>query len=253
MIDLHFHCLPDVDDGPEDWDQAVALCRAAAAEGTTTLIATPHVLREPWWNDDPALRDRLILKLNALLEGTPSVLAGCEYYLSSDAVQLVERGKGSPLTGLNRTNYLLIEFPSGAIPPGAGAIFHELSLLGVTPVIAHPERHPWLAGSPRTLEELVSRGAVAQVTAGSLLGDFGIDALTACEEFFRRGLVHLVASDAHSMSRRPPRLAAARRYVRRNWGKTAEVDLFEKNPEALLRARSLPSIELGSAVSVVRE
>ena len=69
MIDLHFHCLPDVDDGPEDWDQAVALCRAAAAEGTTILIATPHVLRDPWLNDDPAVRDRLILRLNALLEG----------------------------------------------------------------------------------------------------------------------------------------------------------------------------------------
>jgi len=40
MIETHFHCLPGVDDGPENWDAAVALCRAAAAEGTTTLIAT---------------------------------------------------------------------------------------------------------------------------------------------------------------------------------------------------------------------
>ena len=94
MIETHFHCLPEIDDGPEDWDEAVALCRAAAAEGTTTLIATPHVLRDPWLNEDPAVRDRLILKLNALLEGKPSVLAGCEYYFSADAVELVERGSG---------------------------------------------------------------------------------------------------------------------------------------------------------------
>ena len=92
-----------------------------------------------------------------------------------------------------------------------------------------------------------------QITAGSLLGDFGSDALTACEEFFRRGLVHLVASDAHSLSRRPPRLAAARRYVRRSWGRQAEIDLFEDNPEALLQSKSLPSIELGSGVSFIRE
>ncbi|MFY9551509.1 MAG: CpsB/CapC family capsule biosynthesis tyrosine phosphatase [Thermoanaerobaculia bacterium] len=253
MIETHFHCLPEIDDGPADWDQAVALCRAAAAEGTTTVIATPHVLREPWLNDDPAVRDRLILKLNALLEGEPSVLAGCEYYFSSDAVQLVERGKWSPLTGLNRTSYLLVEFPSGAVPPGAGAIFHELSLLGVTPVIAHPERDRWLAGSPDLLEELVSRGAVVQITAGSLLGDFGIDALTACEEFFRRGLVHLIASDAHSMSRRPPRLAAARRHVRRTWGKRAEAELFETNPKALLQSEPLPAVGLGANVSFIRD
>src|SRR5262245_11076439 len=152
MIDLHFHCLPDLDDGPEDWDQAVALCRAAAAEGTTTLVATPHVLREPWLNDDPTVRDRLILKLNALLEGRPSVLAGCGYYFSSDALQLLERGKEGPLTGLNRTGYLLIEFPAGPLPRGADAVFHEMSLLGLTPVIAHPERHAALASTPAALE-----------------------------------------------------------------------------------------------------
>ena len=253
MIDVHFHCLPDVDDGPGDWDQAVALCRAAAAEGTTTLIATPHVLRQPWWNDDPAVRDRLILKLNVLLEGKPSVLAGCEYYFSSDAVQLWERGMRGPLTGLNRTKHLLLEFPAGGVPPDTGAIFHELSLLGVTPVIAHPERDRVLAASPSLLQELVSRGAVVQITAGSLLGDFGIDASTACEEFFRRGLVHLVASDAHSVNRRPPRLAAARSYVRRSWGKQAETDLFETNPKALLQSESLPSLGLASKASYMRD
>jgi protein-tyrosine phosphatase len=253
MIDVHFHCLPDLDDGPADWDQAVALCRAAAAEGTTTVIATPHVLREPWFNDDPAVRDRLILKLNSLLEGNPSVLAGCEYYFSSDAIQLFEGGKWGPLTGLNRTKYLLLEFPSGQVPSGVEAVFHELSLLGVTPVIAHPERDRWLADRPSRVEDLVSRGAIVQITAGSLLGDFGIDASTACEEFLRRGLVHLIASDAHSVSRRPPRLAAARRHVRRNWGKRAEIDLFENNPKALLQSESLPSIGHESRVSFLRD
>ncbi len=251
MIETHFHCLPGIDDGPENWDDAVALCRAAAAEGTTTLIATPHVLREPWINDDPIARDRLILKLNALLEGKPAVLAGCEYYFSADAVQLLERGRGGPLTGLNRTKHLLLEFPSGGAPPGAGAVFHELSLLGVTPVIAHPERDRSFAGSPGLLEELVSRGAIVQITAGSLLGDFGVGAMTACEEFFRRGLVHLVASDAHSIGRRPPRLAAARRHVRRSWGKQAEAELFETNPRALLQSEAFPSVELDAPISTL--
>ena len=253
MIELHFHCLPDVDDGPADWDQAVALCRAAAAEGTTVLVATPHVLRDPWLNDDPAVRDRLILRLNALLEGKPSVLAGCEYFFSRDAVELVERGQWGPLTGLNRTPYLLLEFGSGAIPAGTEAIFHELSLLGVTPVIAHPERNRIFAAAPTRLEELIVRGAVVQITAGSVLGDFGIDCLAACEEFFRRGLVHLIASDAHSTEHRPPRLAAARRYVRRSWGKQAELGLFEANPRALLRSEPLPWIGLESKVSSARK
>jgi len=240
MIETHFHCLPGIDDGPPDWDGAVALCRAAAADGTTSIVATPHVLREPWINDDPAARDKAVMKLNGLLAGEISILAGCEYFFSIDAVELVEKGGRGPLIGLNRSRYLLLEFASSGIPPGTDALFHEISLLGVTPLIAHPERNRFFAEAPERLEELVSRGAVAQITAGSLLGDFGVGPLAACEEFFRRGLVHVVASDAHSVARRPPRLAAARRWVRRSWGPAAEDGLFESNPRAIVASSPLP-------------
>lgn len=240
MIEMHFHCLPGLDDGPSDWDESVALCRAAASEGTTTIVATPHVLRDHWLNDDPAIRDKAVMKLNSMLAGEPTVVAGCEYFFSSDAVELVERGAAGPLIGLNRSRYLLLEFASGGIPSGTEAIFHELFLLGVTPVIAHPERSRFFAADPSRLEQLVLRGAVAQITAGSLLGDFGEAPLAACEDFLRRGLVQLVASDAHSLDRRPPRLAAARRYVRRSWGTESESGLFDANPQALIRSDSLP-------------
>lgn len=246
MIDVHFHCLPGIDDGPEDWPEAVALCRAAASQGTSTIVATPHVLRGRWVNGDPETRDALVLKLNSLLGGSPAVLSGCEYFLSSDAVELVERGKWGPLTMLNRGRYLLVEFPSGELLPGTGSLFHELSVLGVTPVVAHPERNRVFAEDPRRLEELIGRGAVSQVTAGSLLGDFGVGALAASAEFLRRGLVHLIASDAHSLDSRPPRLAAARARVRSEWGSAAELGIFESNPRALLESEPLPWTGSGS-------
>jgi len=253
VIDVHFHCLPGIDDGPASWDEAVALCQAAAAEGTTALIATPHILRNEWLNDDASARDQLILKLNTLLGGRPSVLAGSEYFFSSDAIELVERGRWGPLTYLNRTRYLLLEFPPGEVPATAEAIFHEFSLLEVTPVVAHPERSRLFATNPEKLEALVERGALVQITAGSLLGDFGSGPLAACEEFFRRGLIHLVASDAHSLDRRPPRLAAARERVRRDWGSEAEIGIFDANPQALLWSEPVPwtgsELEAGSTQS----
>src|SRR4051795_6587893 len=43
VIDLHCHILPGLDDGPPDLDASVALARLAAADGTRTIVATPHV------------------------------------------------------------------------------------------------------------------------------------------------------------------------------------------------------------------
>jgi len=239
MIDLHFHCLPGIDDGPRTWEEAVALCRAAASEGTTTIVATPHVLHESWANEDPSERDELILRLNTLLGGSPAVLPGCECAFSAQIVEHWERKRNGPLTGLNRQPVLLIELPAFGVPTSVEAVFHELCVLDVTPVIAHPERCAELVRDPDRLASLVARGALTQVTAAALLGELGKRAQSAVQMFYRRGLVHLVASDAHSIDRRPPRLAAARAWVARNWGIDAEAELFERAPALVLRHEAL--------------
>lgn len=231
---MHFHCLPGIDDGPSDWDAAVALCRAAAADGVTTIVATPHVLRDHWLNEDSAKRDQMIVKLNSLLGGSPAVLPGCEYYFSSDALELWEQGSAGPLTGLNRSSYLLVEFPATRIPEQAEAVLYEMTLAGVKPVIAHPERNLVFAQQPEKLQRFVEIGALAQVTASSITGDFGRSAYIAAEEFFRRGLIHLVASDSHSLDKRPPAMSAAREAVRQRWGTAAESVLFDATQKAII-------------------
>lgn len=244
MIEIHFHCLPRVDDGPASWDEAVALCRAAAAEGTTRIVATPHVLRGSWANTNPVVRERLVSALNERLGGKPRIVPGCEYYYSDDVAALVKKGATNPLTGLGHGKYLLVEFSPAHLPPMVAPVFHELRVLGVHPVIAHAERHPTFAQQPERLAELVTKGALVQITAGSVVGDFGKTAQKACEEFFRLGLVHAVASDAHSMSKRPPRMAPARERVRKRWGADAERGLFVDNPEAILASRPVPFLSV---------
>jgi len=246
VIDLHFHCLPGIDDGAGTWEEAVEMCRLAAADGTGTIVATPHVLRDGWLNEDAAGRDAMILKLNTLLGGRPSILPGCEYRYSSDVVDLVEKGESGPLTRLNRSRYLLMEFSPAFVPAGVAAALHELMVLNVVPVIAHPERNLVFARDPQQLESLVARGARTQLTAASFLGEFGRTAQAASEEFVRRGIAHAVASDAHSAGRRPPRLAAARERVRKTFGAELEAGLFESNPEAIVRNEPLPFIGKGA-------
>ncbi len=117
MIDLHFHCLPGLDDGPRNWNEAYALLRMAAAEGTTQVVATPHVLREPWRNTDRPLRDRLLRTLNTRLNGRPRILQGCEFFYSSDALEGLDLGPSGPLTRIGGGPYLLVEFDAASVPP----------------------------------------------------------------------------------------------------------------------------------------
>jgi protein-tyrosine phosphatase len=246
LIDIHFHCLPGLDDGPANWDEAVALCRAAARDGATRLIATPHVFRGEWINEDVGTRDDLVLRLNTLLGGRPAILPGCEYLFSREALALLDHGKDGPLVGLNRSRYLLVEIPPEVPQSAVEATFHEFTIAGVTPVIAHPERHVGFRREPERLERLVARGARCQVTAGGLLGDFGERTAEAVHDFFRRRLIHFVASDAHNLDRRPPRLSAARERVRASWGAEADAGIFEANPEALIASEPLPWVPSGS-------
>jgi protein-tyrosine phosphatase len=57
-VELHFHILPGVDDGPVDLDDSIELARAAVADGTELVVATPHV-RPDWPTDVSTLPDRV--------------------------------------------------------------------------------------------------------------------------------------------------------------------------------------------------
>jgi protein-tyrosine phosphatase len=241
LIDIHFHCLPGIDDGPSTWDEAVALCRAAFNRGVDQIVATPHVLRDPWLNMDAAKRRQLLDELNRRLQGRPKVLAGCEYYFTADAVELWEQGPAGPLTGLNDSTFLLMEFPANAVPEQAAAAIHELSITGVTPVLAHPERNSVLAREPEKLRRLVELGALAQVTAASVAGHLGSRIQQVTDLFLDEGLVHFIASDAHSVDRRPPCLDEARKRVEQKWGPEIAVTIFETNPAAVLPGTSAES------------
>ena len=231
MIDLHFHALPGIDDGPESLEAAVALCRRAAEEGTTHIVATPHVLREPWLNEEPEARAALLAALNAALGGTPEVLPGCELMFTLDILELVDQGDAGPVIGLNGSRTLLVEFAPGYVPREAASLLRELVLAGRVPVVAHPERNLVFQRDPERLFDLLEKGALAQVTAASLLGEAGRSAQAFAEDLMNAKAVHFVASDAHNLTTRPPRLAAARESACESaWGAEVETEIFETNP-----------------------
>lgn len=208
VIDLHHHLLPGVDDGPATLDESLALARAAVASGTTTVVATPHVS----WEHSHNTAARIAAGVTALERALEAeriplrVLAGGEV-AATRAVELPDEELHA--LHLGGGPYLLVECPFTPTATGFAAMLETLSARGHAILLAHPERSPAFQREPRLVGDLVARGVLTQVTASALTGRFGRTARDVAHMLVREGLAHVIASDAHSVQRRPPGVLAA--------------------------------------------
>ena len=199
--DIHFHLLPGVDDGPSSMDESVALAAAAVADGTRTVVATPHV-RSGFVTDVSELPDR-VRELSERLarEGIGiAVRRGAE--LGHEMVgRLSQAELDSVAHGPPGGRWLLVETPFVALDGEFTAATDELRDRGFAVVIAHPERARGSAGPVLRYE--LERGSMLQVNAWSLVGRHGPEAFEKAHQMLRAGSVGVIASDAHGGRRQP--------------------------------------------------
>ena len=234
MIDLHTHILPGLDHGPSDWDEALEMCRIAVADGTTTLAATPHV--SEIFPNSPQRIEAAVVEMRRRLgdAGIPLMVhVGGDYHIRPDL------SPRNVLTLGGNGRYFLLEFPYQVLPPRADVFIKTLLDRGLVPIVTHPERTASLQRDWHRLEPLVKAGALVQITAGSLLGEFGPAATAVAKHFLKKGWVHLLASDAHWVHERSPRLAAGLAAAAPIVGESAARALVDQNPQAILEGRDL--------------
>jgi len=240
MIDLHCHILPGVDDGAKSLDEAVEMCRLAAKDGCTALVATPHQRRGEWWNTDRERLSAVAERLREAVAGEIEILLGGEIRIDSNLLDEIEllppHGGILPLAG---SRYLLLELSPAATPREAEEVVHELAVVGWRPVLAHPEFVPCLAEDRGLVAHLVGLGATTQVTAMSLTGDFGRRPQHETWSLLEAGLAHFVASDAHSPGFRPPGLRRAFDLIATRLSPAMAERLLIHNPHAVLADQAL--------------
>lgn len=214
MIDLHIHILPGIDDGPADAEGTVELARACLADGVRAVAATPHVSERYFTRPeriqqglDEARAAMKAAGLDLKIYGGAEIAIDQMGRLTDDDLRALAIGPGG--------KYALLEAPYAAWPMELENQAGRLATLGIRSILAHPERSAGVqaSGGIEKLEMAVSRGVCVQVTAGSLAGRFGGTAQATARTLLERGLVHLVASDAHNTDRRPPRMSDAVREV----------------------------------------
>ncbi|MGA9783128.1 MAG: CpsB/CapC family capsule biosynthesis tyrosine phosphatase [Terracidiphilus sp.] len=236
MFDVHYHLIFGVDDGAKTINDSIALAEASIAEGVTHIVATPHAnLRYPF---QPELNLERLEMIKMSFEGRLTLGLGCEFHLSYDNIADLERHPGRYT--VNGKQYLLVEFAELVIPRSLSDVLLRMRDSGIVPVITHPERNPVLAADPQRLDEWIEIGCLLQVTAGSLLGDFGRKAESVALDLIRRNRVHLVASDAHAMSWRPPSMRRAYDLLQGQFGQATADRLCLRNPRAVFFGEHLP-------------
>lgn len=242
FIDIHCHILPGLDDGPEEMADAIAMLEQAQAAEISILVATPHF----GWRGLCVTPDRISEGFGALAAEAAArgieLRAGVEVELMPGLLERVRAGQIATIGGTGK--YVLVELPLDLVPEGASHAIFELASGGVIPVIAHPERNRQIQEEPNRLLELVARGALVQVNAGSLLGHFGKTSQITAEIALTHNLAHIIASDAHSAegSRRfllREAVASAARLV----GDEQAIAMVTESPRLILLGKGVPRPE----------
>lgn len=236
MIDLHCHMLPGIDDGAPDLDTALAMARIAVDDGIRVTACTPHIYAGLYENTGPGIK-RAVEEFRAHLEeaGIPlQITYGADTHLAPD---LVSGLRNRQIPSLHNSRYFLLEPPHHVAPPRLQESVFGLVTVGYIPVITHPERLTWIEEHYEWFRELVHCGAWMQLTAGSLTGRFGSAAQYWGERLLDEGLTHILATDAHGVSNRPPLLAEGREAAEYWVGAEESWHLVETRPQGIVDNR----------------
>lgn len=194
-VDMHSHVLPGIDDGAQNPQESVALIRRMMALGIKKIIATPHIMADYYRNTPETINAALdILRIELQKEGIDiPVEAAAEHYFDETFEARVNRGELMTFGD----NYVLFEFSFINNPPNSIQVIQKLKDMGYKPILAHPERYPYLdMDQLRTLHDW---GALFQINTISLLGYFGGQARKTAEALIDNQLVDFISSDMHHL------------------------------------------------------
>lgn len=219
MIDLHCHILPGIDDGAKNMEESLAMAQSAVADGITHVLATPHHKVHGWENEKEAIQ-QLVTQVQAAVDVADiplTIFPGQEVRIYGEIIEDMEAEKIQFIDEAEQ--YVLIEFPSTEIPAFTEQLFYRLQHLGVVPIIVHPERNRAIQKDPNRLKELIDKGALAQLTAGSYLGGFGKEIEKLSRDLIEANMVHFIATDAHNVTNRPFNLKEAYEKLEKEYGR----------------------------------
>ena len=197
MKDLHCHLLYGIDDGSKSQEESIKLLKQMEKEGITECILTPHYIEESEYTCNNKEKEKLLKELQKKVKEENiniKLYLGNEAFITTNFIQLIKKGE---IRTLNKSKYLLFEFPMRQIYNNTGYIVNELVSNGYIPVLAHPERYAAFQKHPNLLEEYLRTGLLLQGNFTSLFGKYGKTAQKTLKLLLKKKWITFLGSDTH--------------------------------------------------------
>lgn len=233
LVETHCHILPGIDDGAPDIETSLKMIKKLQLQGAKAIILTPHYYSDSIsLNDFLERRDNAYRELvNTLPQDSPKLIPAAEVYIS----QYLFSNENLDRIAIGNSGYALIEHPfSSTFSQGSYDRLLNLNYeFGIKPILAHIERYPALMENEDLLDEYIEMGCLVQVN---------ISSFTAASRHIRKklfkyletGRIHLIGSDCHNLSSRPPEYEKGVNEIIKKCGKET-IDILESNAAMLVK------------------
>lgn len=233
MVETHCHILPQIDDGSKSVEMSAEMVKRLQEQGVSSIILTPHYYSDSIsYNDFVAQRDNALARLReALPDDAPRLIPAAEVYIT----QYLFNYDNLDALAIGNTEYALIEHPFSC-DFGESTYDRLLNLYyeyKLRPILAHIERYPALMNSADLLDDYINMGCLVQVNVSSF-ADAHRSIRKKLFKYLETGRVHLIGSDSHNLTTRPPEYEAGINEIITHCGREA-LDVLEDNARLLVK------------------
>lgn len=238
MIDMHSHIIYEVDDGAKSIEQSLQILKEAHKVGFEKIVVTPHYMEGYYEKEKQEIKEKIEILKEELkkIECPIEILQGNEIYITDEINELLEQDKVSTL---NNKQYVLFELPLNAEPMNLTEVIYQILEKGKTPILAHPERYPFVQRDPNQLLSLIEEGVLLQANYGSILGQYGKESKKTIKTMLEHNMVHLLGSDVHRPNTIYPEIEEAMQEIVKLAGKRKAKELTTDYPEQIITGQTV--------------
>ena len=239
-IDIHSHILYGIDDGSKSLEESINIIKEHINMGFTDIAVTPHYIENSKYQSNNEEKEILLENIKKELKKQKlkiNLHIGNEVFINNNIEELL---KNKEISTINKSKYLLIEFPMNEKPKDINNIIYELKIKGIIPIIAHPERYDYVEKNPNIVQEWIEEGALLQSNYGSIIGIYGKGPKKTIKKLLKKNLIDVIATDIHYPNNKIYlNIDKIEKKLIRIIGENKYIELVKTNPDSIIKNKEI--------------